>query len=213
MYLAAVQDARKRQRKQNKCVFGVATDSNDFEFVYLSPDRILYRSNIIRWIWNETTIVFYFIYSLSVFNLKIMTLYNKANKFSFLFLILLFRCLLELIWLVKSLQNQIDLTSSEHLNVRFFTRFPSRFRHRHRPEFISLWRFRCWLRIFPDFQDHFLFWIVLLEWYLAISCSWSNLIVRSSNDDNVTTANAQENNNCSMGWQNLDRFNSNDASF
>jgi hypothetical protein len=42
---------------------------------------------------------------------------------TFLFLILSFRCPLELIWLIKSLQNQNDLTSSEALIVSFLHAF------------------------------------------------------------------------------------------
>jgi hypothetical protein len=64
-----------------------------------------------------------YIYSLSVFKLKIMTLYNNANIFPFLSLIPSFRCPFESTRLYKSFQNQNDLTSSKSLNVRFLLVF------------------------------------------------------------------------------------------
>jgi hypothetical protein len=60
----------------------------------------------------------FFFFSLSVFNSKIMTLYNNTKKFPYLSLICSFRCPFTLIQLVKSLQDQNCYGSHLHCTTR-----------------------------------------------------------------------------------------------
>ncbi|KAN0072338.1 hypothetical protein V8E54_009267 [Elaphomyces granulatus] len=57
VYLAAIQDSRKRAGKVNCSVFGVMTDSRQFVFVFLDESRKLFVSNTLSWLNQDTTIV------------------------------------------------------------------------------------------------------------------------------------------------------------
>ncbi|OXV10665.1 hypothetical protein Egran_01575 [Elaphomyces granulatus] len=57
VYLAAIQDSRKRADKVNYSVFGVMTDSSEFIFVLLDESRKLFVSNTLSWLNQDTTIV------------------------------------------------------------------------------------------------------------------------------------------------------------
>jgi len=56
-YLAGVQDARKDAGKINYDIFGIATDSNVFEFVVLCHNRCAYVSEPLRWSMRRSTII------------------------------------------------------------------------------------------------------------------------------------------------------------
>jgi hypothetical protein len=86
---------------------------------------------------------FFFIYSLSVFNLKIMTLYNNANRFDLFFLDTFFSlsARIDLIDQISSKSEWFIIFWSSYCEL--FTRFPRRFLHRRRSESTFLWRFRC----------------------------------------------------------------------
>jgi hypothetical protein len=57
IYLAAIQDARKRIGKINYSVFGLLTDSEDFEFVYPDPSRTLFVSRLYQWMYEKVEII------------------------------------------------------------------------------------------------------------------------------------------------------------
>ncbi len=131
---------------------------------------------------------------MSVFNLKIMTLYNIANEFLVCYSILAFCCLIKLIWLIKFLQNQNYLPSFEYLNVRYFYSFSFSF------SIVSsrihfLVAISVLIRKIPRFSMP-----LLIPWWFAILCFWSNSIFRSRNNDN-TAINAQDFEwNCNFHW-------------
>jgi len=59
-YMSGVQDARERAGNKNLHVFGLATDSSNFIFVMLRPDRKNFRSRNLEWMWDRDMIIIFF---------------------------------------------------------------------------------------------------------------------------------------------------------
>ena len=58
VYMAAVQEARVGHT--NTSVFGMLSDSTNFEFAFLDSDKKFYVSPPLRWVYSQQTILSYF---------------------------------------------------------------------------------------------------------------------------------------------------------